>query len=197
VQSIRRLRLLRDSLDATVWIGHDPRDWDLYQRAHAYEQASRPVMSKANVTAPLRRLISMSILVEYRCQECTGRQEQWVDGAVPPTTVCRACGGSSVRRLGGTLLGARSAGPEQESESARRTGDPCRDFPDVPRVCHMAPSVARRWAAQVCGDNRALERQYQETAVKSGALDPANPFPGDQGSIASAASATAAVLGTA
>ena len=117
----------------------------------------------------------MSILVEYRCQECTARQEQWVDGAVPPTTVCRARGGSSVRRFGGTLLGARSAGPEQESESARRTGDPCRDFPDQPRP-----------RAGVPGDRR-----------KVGALDQANPFPGDQGSIASAASATAAVLGIA
>jgi hypothetical protein len=26
----------------------------------------------------------MSTLVEYRCQECTGCQEQWVDGTVPP-----------------------------------------------------------------------------------------------------------------
>jgi hypothetical protein len=110
----------------------------------------------------------MSILVEYRCQEFTGRQEQWVDGAVPPTTVCRA--------------------------SARRTGDPCRDFPDVPRVCCMALSVARRWAAQVCGDNRALEREYRR---KVGCARPGQCVSGDQGSIASAASTTAAGLGTA
>lgn len=43
----------------------------------------------------------MSTLVEYRCQERTGCQEQTVDGIVSPTTVCRACGRSSVRRFGG------------------------------------------------------------------------------------------------
>lgn len=38
VQSIRRLQLLRDSADATVWITHDPQDWVEFKHApHCYE----------------------------------------------------------------------------------------------------------------------------------------------------------------
>jgi N-acyl homoserine lactone hydrolase len=38
VRSLRRLKLLRDSADATVWITHDPDDWAEYKRApYAYE----------------------------------------------------------------------------------------------------------------------------------------------------------------
>jgi len=38
VQSLRRLKLLRDSADATVWITHDPEDWAEFQHApHCYE----------------------------------------------------------------------------------------------------------------------------------------------------------------
>jgi len=33
VQSLRRLKLLRDSADATVWITHDPEDWAEFQHA--------------------------------------------------------------------------------------------------------------------------------------------------------------------
>jgi glyoxylase-like metal-dependent hydrolase (beta-lactamase superfamily II) len=38
VESIHRLRLLRDAVDATVWISHDPEDWaELHQGAACYE----------------------------------------------------------------------------------------------------------------------------------------------------------------
>ncbi|HEY9414950.1 MAG TPA: N-acyl homoserine lactonase family protein [Pseudonocardia sp.] len=37
VRSIRRLQLLRDSADATVWISHDPEDWDEFKPLHCYE----------------------------------------------------------------------------------------------------------------------------------------------------------------
>ena len=38
VQSLQRLKLLRDTADATVWITHDPEDWAELQHApHSYE----------------------------------------------------------------------------------------------------------------------------------------------------------------
>lgn len=38
VRSLRRLKLLRDAADATVWITHDPDDWAAYGHApHCYE----------------------------------------------------------------------------------------------------------------------------------------------------------------
>lgn len=38
VQSIRRLKLIRQSADAVVWISHDPEDWaDLQHAPHCYE----------------------------------------------------------------------------------------------------------------------------------------------------------------
>lgn len=35
VQSIQRLKLIRDSADATVWISHDPEDWAEFEHAPA------------------------------------------------------------------------------------------------------------------------------------------------------------------
>ena len=38
VRSLRRIKLLRDSADATVWITHDPDDWaELRHAPHSYE----------------------------------------------------------------------------------------------------------------------------------------------------------------
>jgi N-acyl homoserine lactone hydrolase len=38
IRSIRRLKLLRESADATVWITHDPEDWAEFQHApYCYE----------------------------------------------------------------------------------------------------------------------------------------------------------------
>jgi glyoxylase-like metal-dependent hydrolase (beta-lactamase superfamily II) len=38
LRSIRRLNLLRDSADATIWISHDPQDWAEFQHApHCFE----------------------------------------------------------------------------------------------------------------------------------------------------------------
>ena len=38
VQSLRRLKLIRDTADATVWITHDPEDWAEYDHApHSYQ----------------------------------------------------------------------------------------------------------------------------------------------------------------
>jgi glyoxylase-like metal-dependent hydrolase (beta-lactamase superfamily II) len=38
VRSLQRLKLLRDSADATVWIAHDPEDWAGHRhQPYAYE----------------------------------------------------------------------------------------------------------------------------------------------------------------
>jgi hypothetical protein len=127
----------------------------------------------------------MSILVDYRCDQCLGRTEAWVPSPVPATWPCPACGAAAKRAWSpvGLLRGpaglSSSTGPAGRAEAPplaeSRAAEPlCARNPDVPGLCHMSPSAGRAWLARARNDNRALdrelERQERAAAVRAPVL---------------------------
>ena len=112
----------------------------------------------------------MSLLVDYRCDRCLGCTEAWVHSPVPATKPCPACGGMAKRVWSpvGHLRGP--AAPSGRPEAPQLAEPLCVRNPDVPGLCHMAPSAGRAWLARARKDNRALdrelERQEQAAAVR-------------------------------
>ncbi|MBS4729020.1 hypothetical protein MSM1_11975 [Mycobacterium sp. SM1] len=99
------------------------------------------------------------ILVDYRCPTCCGRVERFVSTPPPAVMPCPACGAAARRRyrpvsLGGVARPPAADGPADWAPS-------CRDYPDVPGLCHLAPPAARAWVARARRDHRLLERELQ------------------------------------
>ena len=112
-------------------------------------------------------------LVDYRCAPCVSRQEQWVSRPVPSSMPCIVCG-APARRLFSANVGS---GSTSESRKTASSGNFYLDNRDVPGICHMSGSEARRWVALARGDEtgQKRERERQERAVEAGVLDPASP----------------------
>lgn len=116
----------------------------------------------------------MAILVDYRCQSCAGRFEQWVPTPAPHRLVCPACGADAPRAWSPVALGGRARavpGPGTGTAISGSAATPlCVTNPDVPGLCHMSSSAARAWLARARKDNRSLEREiaWQEQAAKAG-----------------------------
>lgn len=113
----------------------------------------------------------MKVLVDYRCSECRRTAEKWVSHPVPGDAVC-GCGGRAVRKFGFARVNRSSA-----ETAAPQPGGPLTQL-DVPGVCHMSATEARRWTAVARGDAAAERREieYQERAIECGVIDP-NPSP--------------------
>ncbi|MFB2599633.1 hypothetical protein ACEXQE_17720 [Herbiconiux sp. P17] len=105
----------------------------------------------------------MSILVDYRCTDCGGQQEAFVDSPPPSRRTCAACGGESRRRWSPVGMISRRGEASRAPESSVRAAPPgaslCAQNPDVPGLCHMSPSAGRAWVARARGDNRALDAE--------------------------------------
>ncbi|MDI3314812.1 MAG: zinc ribbon domain-containing protein [Mycobacterium sp.] len=99
------------------------------------------------------------ILVDYRCTTCSGRVERLV--ATPPPSVmpCPACGAPARRCYRPVSLGGVARPPAADGSGDRAPS--CREYPDVPGLCHLTPPAARAWVARARRDNRRLERELQ------------------------------------
>lgn len=126
----------------------------------------------------------MSLLVDYRCDRCLGRTEEWVPSPVPATKPCPACGGPAKRAWspvgflratavssGSTVSSGRDA-PAGRAEAAPSAEPLCVRNPDVPGLCHMSPSAGRAWLARARKDNRALDRELERQERAAAARPP-------------------------
>ena len=118
--------------------------------------------------------MTSSLPVDYRCRPCMSRQEQWVTRPVPSVLPCRLCG-EPATRLFSANVGARSTSTRQETRPS--SGNFYLDNRDVPGICHMSGTEARRWVAMARGDEagQRREKERQERAVEAGVLDPSKP----------------------
>ncbi len=118
--------------------------------------------------------MTSTLLVDYRCKPCMSRQEQWVTRPVPSELPCRICGAPATR-LFSANIGSSSKGGRGEGRPS--SGNFYLDNRDVPGICHMSGTEARRWVAMARGDQAAEKREVerQERAVEAGVLDPSKP----------------------
>jgi DNA-directed RNA polymerase subunit RPC12/RpoP len=121
------------------------------------------------------------ILVDYRCVTCRGRVERLVSTPPPTELPCPACGDRAQRCYRPVSLSG-AAGPPSAG-GCDRWAPSCREYPDIPGLCHITPSAARAWVARALGDNRRLERelQRQETALRECGGSAGEPVRRDHG----------------
>ena len=119
------------------------------------------------------------IIVEYRCGTCRGRTERLVPSPPPSEQSCPACGSRAQRRYSPIGLVGRTTPPSRPS--GLHPGPSCRDYPDVPGLCHMTPSAARSWVARARKDNRALETEIERQEQALDVAQEPDPVSHDHG----------------
>lgn len=121
------------------------------------------------------------ILADYRCVTCRGRVERLVPAPPPTELLCPVCGDRAQRCYRPIHLAGVARPPSADGHDRRAPS--CRDYPDIPGLCHMTPSAARAWVARARGDNRALEHelQQQEIAVRENGVPAGEPVRHDHG----------------
>src|SRR4051812_4270025 len=97
------------------------------------------------------------LLFDYRCTQCRADIELFVPTPAPPTTPCPACEGEARRRY--TSKGLALSGEGLQAVAPASGGIDCRDNPDVPGLCHVAPSARRRLIARHRGDVDTYEAE--------------------------------------
>lgn len=120
----------------------------------------------------------MAILVDYRCPACGVKAEHWQPAPPPASVPCASCGAEARRLFAAVgLSGSRAAAPPTQATSARRDPSLCRQFPQIPGLCHMSESAGRMWVAKYLKDGRAIDREQQRqeeaAAVKAPVLSDA------------------------
>ena len=118
----------------------------------------------------------MPVLVDYRCTGCGILSEHWESSPPSPVRACDACGADARRLFAAVGLAGASVDTRGEAQApgssttTKREPTLCRQFPQIPALCHMTPSAQRRWVATFTRDTRAqereIERQQQAAEVK-------------------------------
>ena len=121
----------------------------------------------------------MGLLVDYKCRSCSGRAEHWTIQPIPASQPCAACGGEARRLFAVARVSTGdSSAQQQRTSTGRDDAIACLQNSRAPGACHMHPSAARRWSAMGRGDTKAVEHEieYQEKAIRTGALTPSEAF---------------------
>lgn len=128
----------------------------------------------------------MAILVDYTCRSCGGRSERWIASPPPETVQCAACLSDARRVFAFAGLAEQSVAPHHGTRHDRQESEGGDSLPsdfvvknsDVPGICHLGPSAARRWVAMARQDRRAEEAEiaYQEKAIADGTLTTSDAF---------------------
>jgi putative FmdB family regulatory protein len=111
------------------------------------------------------------LLFDYRCSGCRADVELFMDTPAPPTTECPRCEGQARRRY--TSRGLALSGEGLRAVAPAAGGIDCRDNPDVPGLCHVAPSARRRLIARHRGDTDTYEAETRRQTREFEAKGPA------------------------
>lgn len=117
----------------------------------------------------------MRRLFDYRCTACGWAGERLVDVPAPRALACARCPEEAVRRY--TTAGLRRSGESLTAISPAAGSTDCRDNPDVPGLCHVAPGARRSLIAQHRGDDDTLAA---ERARQTRRFEERGPVPLDQ-----------------
>lgn len=96
----------------------------------------------------------MRRLFDYRCPSCGWAGERLEEVPAPRAAACGRCPGEALRRY--TTAGLRRTGDALAAIAPAAGSTACRDNPDVPGLCHVAPAARRSLIARHRGDDDTL-----------------------------------------
>lgn len=104
----------------------------------------------------------MRRLFDYRCKQCGWQGEALVAVPAAPTIGCRSCAAPAQRVY--SMAGLMKTGSSLSAIAPAGGSTECKDNPDVPGLCHVAPAARRTLIAQHRGDDHTLagERAQQQ-----------------------------------
>lgn len=115
----------------------------------------------------------MSILVDYQCVECRDRSERWVQSPPPAVIPCLSCGQDTRRIWAAIGLGGQVTGTGPEDPGSPQSSPAlCRQYPQIPGLCHMTESAQRRWVATYNRDGRTLDKELERQEKSAAAKTP-------------------------
>lgn len=117
----------------------------------------------------------MRRLFDYRCAGCGWAGERLVEIPAPRTLACARCPQEASRRY--TTAGLRRSGGSLTAIAPAAGSTDCRDNPDVPGLCHVAPAARRSMIARYRGDDDTLAA---ERARQTRHYEQHGPVPLDQ-----------------
>jgi putative FmdB family regulatory protein len=96
-------------------------------------------------------------LFDYRCRTCGWQGEAMVSVPADPTIDCRSCAAPASRVY--SVAGLMRSGASLSAIAPAAGSTHCSDNPDVPGLCHVAPTARRTLIAQHRGDDHTLARE--------------------------------------
>lgn len=109
----------------------------------------------------------MRRLFDYRCTVCGWHGELFMSVPADTTIACQECAQPAKRVY--SMAGLLRSGSSMNAIAPAGGSIECKDNPDVPGLCHVAPAGRRTMIAQHRGDDHTLsqerakqKRQYEE-----------------------------------
>lgn len=109
----------------------------------------------------------MRRMYEYGCGGCGWRGDRLLPSPAPDVVECGHCGASANRRF--AIRGIMRSGRDLAAIAPAAGSTDCRDNPDVPGLCHIAPGARRAAIAAHRRDETTLaserarqKRQFEE-----------------------------------
>lgn len=113
---------------------------------------------------------------EYTCQPCAARFTHLRPvSAAAEGSACPHCGATAPRALSLFAWGGRASEVVVNPTAPAMDGASlCRQYPQIPLLCHMEPKAAERWVAKATGrEERYLEREARGQATATATTPPA------------------------
>ncbi|GAB32868.1 hypothetical protein [Gordonia otitidis] len=114
----------------------------------------------------------MKMMFDYGCGDCGWLGESLLTLPAPATIPCVDCGRPSRRRY--TTAGLKRSAEGLAAIAPAGGSIACRDNPDVPGLCHVAPKARRAMIARHRGDDHTLSR---ELARQTAEFESRGPVP--------------------
>lgn len=114
----------------------------------------------------------MRRLFDYRCRTCGWQGEAFVTVPAAPTLDCGSCTAQADRMY--SVAGLLRSGASLSAIAPAGGSTECKDNPDVPGLCHVAPAARRTLIAQHRGDDHTLS---QERAKQKRRFEEKGPVP--------------------
>ncbi|KAD3720570.1 hypothetical protein GD627_07090 [Arthrobacter yangruifuii] len=114
----------------------------------------------------------MRRLFDYRCRTCGWQGEAFVTVPAAPTLDCGSCTAQADRVY--SVAGLLRSGASLSAIAPAGGSTECKDNPDVPGLCHVAPAARRTLIAQHRGDDHTLS---QERAKQQRRFEEKGPVP--------------------
>lgn len=99
----------------------------------------------------------MRRMFEYRCGDCGWQGDMLLAAPAPATAECRRCGAPAARSY--AVRGLMRSGASLAAIAPAAGSTECRDNPDVPGLCHIAPGARRAAIAAHRGDDTTLSAE--------------------------------------